>query len=131
MSKVSRRKLADYIASQIVNDGNIRLCLTQIAAYLVRYNRVNEVDLVVRDVFTSLQNKGIVYAELVTKNEISSDLQSIIEKFVKDKTNCSSVVLNNKLDSTILSGLIVNLPDAVLDITSNRKLHLFKLNNIR
>lgn len=131
MSKVSRRKLADYIASKIVDDSDVKLCLRQVAAYLVRYNRVNEVDLVVRDVFTSLQNKGIVYAELVTKNEISSDLKSIIEKFVKDKTNCSSVVLNNKLDSTILSGLIVNLPDAVLDTTSNRKLHLFKLNNIR
>lgn len=131
MSKVSRRKLADYIASKIVDDSDVKLCLRQVAAYLVRYNRANEVDLVVRDVFTSLQNKGIVYAELVTKNEISSDLQSAIEKFVKDKTNCSSVVLNNKLDSTILSGLIVNLPDAVLDTTSNRKLHLFKLNNIR
>lgn len=131
MSKISRRKLADYISTEIINNNDIKSCLIQVAAYLVRFNRVNEIELLVRDVYDSLQNKGIVYAQVATKNEIPSNLELEIEKFVKKETNCNNVHLEKKLDSSILSGMILTLPDAVFDTTSNRKLHLFKLNNIR
>ena len=82
-TKLSRRKIADYIVSNILDGGDLGVATKQLAGYLIESRRVNELDHIVRDIEFALSrldrlNKS-TKGESVAK--VRSDLQSIMQLY--------------------------------------------------
>ena len=114
-AKISRRKLADYGARELMA-GNPSV-LDQIAAYLVQSRRTREVELVVRDIEGALESRGVLRAHATSAHALSDDVRQQIETFLARTTDATRVILSETVESAVLGGIKVQTPTAVYDTT--------------
>lgn len=129
--RVSRKKLAEFIALNLAVDGDYKACLEKVAGYLVENRRTKELNLILDDVAYELQNYGIVNARVSSRNELLDDIRTNIERFIKNQTNAKSIILNETIDTSIIGGIKLEIPGKRLDSTINNKLNKFVLSNKR
>ena len=120
--RISRRKLADLVASRIVAGQSTDVALREIAAYLIATKRTREQLLVVRDIESALQDKGTVVADVTSVHAVGESLHQQI----KDLTGATSLQLRTTLDDTVLGGVRIDIPGKRFDGTIRRKLNALK-----
>lgn len=116
-TRLSRRKLAEYAAEQLVS-GN-REVLRELAAYLVDEKRVSEVELLVRDIESQLADKGELIARVQTAHAIDTKQ---LTQYIRQITDATSVHVVSTVDPALIGGIKIDLPDSSLDTTVKRKL---------
>ena len=127
MQAISRRKLAAYVADQLLSGADKTALLTEVAAYLVEHKRANQVELLVRDVETILAaDHGHVLAHVVSARELSAGLLGSIKQFVKIQENAQSVEVSTSIDPSIMGGVIIKTPTSALDASVRSKLTTLK-----
>ncbi len=120
-SKLSRRKLADYAADQIAAGKSG--VLDQLAAHLIESGRTKEAELIVRDIQTALLSRGKAVVTVTSARALSSEAKADIERFVKAQyENVQTIELIEQIDKSVLGGVRIDLPNAVLDATAKTKL---------
>jgi F0F1-type ATP synthase delta subunit len=120
---VSRRKLAAQAARRIATGEIKGTVLKELAAYLIDSGRQREADLLVRDVETALLGHGIAVGTVVSARKLSNEARTTIEAFVKHHyKNIEKVVLRERLDSSVIGGIRLELPDKQLDATVQTRL---------
>lgn len=120
---ISRRKLAEHATGRLLKDDTPSDVLNELAAYLIDTKRTNESDLVVRAIEDALLSRGVVLATVTSARELSDDARSDIEQLVRSEySGVSSVLLREIIDSSVLAGVKISLPDAQLDTTAKSKL---------
>ncbi|MFC1644731.1 ATP synthase F1 subunit delta [Patescibacteria group bacterium] len=69
------------------------------------------------ETFNDIYNKenGIIEAEAVSARELSGDQMSKISEFLKNKYEASEIILDNKVEKSIVGGLIIKAGDDVID----------------
>lgn len=120
--RVSRRKLADFVASRLAAGESAELALREVAAYLIATGRTREQELVVRDIEGALASRGIVIADVTSVHPVSASLSAQI----KDLTGAKSLQLRSSLDETVLGGVRIDIPGKRFDGTIRRKLNALK-----
>lgn len=119
--KLSRRKIAEYTADQLVADKTS--VLDQLGAYLIESGRTKEAELIVRDIQTALLTRGKAIVTVVSARPLLAETRGDIEQFVRGHyKNVQSVELVEEIDKSVLGGVRITLPDAVLDATAKAKL---------
>lgn len=119
--KLSRRKLASYTADRLL--GGHQAVIEQLAAYLVRTGRTKESELVVRDIETALLSKGKVVATITSARPLSAEAKEDVKKFISSEySSVQSIELIEHIDESVIGGVRINLPNAVLDTTVKTKL---------
>ena len=120
MAKLSRRKLAQYVADQIGGQSKIDLkkVLQQLAALLIIDKRTHEAELIVRDIELSLQKKGIVVADVYTATSITDEVTSQIEQMI----NADHLYARYHVDPTLRGGIKLSIPDGQLDASIQGRL---------
>lgn len=73
-----------------------------------------------REIF-NLEN-GIVEAEVITREKISSEVSNKVRTMVRTKYGTKEVVLKNIIDESIKGGVIIRVGDEVMDGSVGRKL---------
>jgi F0F1-type ATP synthase delta subunit len=127
-SRVSRRKIAAYCAERLIaGDSTVA---EQLAAYLVDERRTREIDLVVRDIESALESRGVMVADVASATKLSSDAKQAIETFLASVNDSKTVHLRETLDANLLGGIKINTPDAELDATIRRKLTTLKASKV-
>jgi F0F1-type ATP synthase delta subunit len=116
--KISRRKLAMYIADSLEKGASLSALLRELAAYLVLTKRTREAELVVRAVEDTLAERGSVIARVTTAHPLDATLRREIEQLVDAKT----VHLYEIVDPEVIGGVRIETPGAFLDATLKRKL---------
>lgn len=124
--RLSRRLVAEYIASGLVEGKDKKKLFEQLAGYLVESRRTNELDLIVRDIEFHLAEKGIMQVSVISAFELTSETKKAIESFVKAKTRASHVSLENNIDPKVLGGVKITVPGRELDQTALHQLTVLK-----
>jgi F-type H+-transporting ATPase subunit delta len=78
--------------------------------------------------FSELWNKdkGIVEAEIISREKLGGEVVKKLENFVKEKYQAREVVLHSKIDSDIKGGFILKVGDEMIDGSVARKLRVLK-----
>ena len=125
MRLVSGRKLAKYVAEQIVA-GNDTI-MEEIASLLVYEKRQREIELLVRDVEAELAEHGEIVASVESARKLDVDTKRDIEKYLMSavgaNNNKSKVTLKESINPTLIGGFKLRTPTATLDATIAKKLN--------
>ena len=125
MRLVSRRKLAKYVAEQIIA-GNDTI-MEEIASLLVYEKRQREIELLVRDVEAELAENGEIVASVESARALDDNTRRKIEQFLataaSDKNSKPKVSLRESIDPTLIGGFKLQTPTATLDATVSKKLN--------
>jgi F-type H+-transporting ATPase subunit delta len=128
MQKLSRRRLARYAAEQLVAGADRGKLVQQLAAYLVVHKLDKQIELFVSDVSVILAaDHGSVLVEVVSARELSASLQSAIREFVKTTESASNVELVNRIDDSLIGGVIIRTPRGEFDRSIKSQLKQLKI----
>lgn len=74
------------------------------------------------------QEKGIVEAEITSREELHTELRNKVSKYVKERYQAKEVILHNIIDEKIQGGIIIRVEDEILDGSVVRQLQELKNN---
>lgn len=117
-AKLSRRKIADYVATSIANGGDVNEVLKQVAAYLLEARRTREVELVIRAIEGTLAERSIVVGTVTTARPLDTTLRESVKALIAAK----SVYLREVVNPAVLGGVLVETPGKKFDATIQRKI---------
>ena len=127
MQALTRRKLATYVAEELVKGTAVTQLLHQVAGYLIDRKLTNQVDLLVRDIEAVLaRDHGVVLAQVISARELSAGLIKNIEQFVASSQGAKQVEVSTSVDPNLLGGVIIRTPSAELDTTVRKQLNALK-----
>lgn len=122
MQKLSRRKLAHYVANNVRGGFVSPSVLSEVAAYLVETGRQRELTLVVRAIEDVLAERGVVVASVTSAHPLTNDIRQQLIKKIAAK----EVYLHETVDPALIGGVRLQTPSATLDTTIAHKLTLLK-----
>ncbi|HEY5805816.1 MAG TPA: ATP synthase F1 subunit delta [Candidatus Saccharimonadales bacterium] len=122
--KSSRRVLARTIAAKLLAEPDKRgHWLKVTAAYLMDHGMDEDVDLIINDIAHELYlQSGHLLVEVTSARELSNSTREELKRMLKETTNASAVELSERIDPSLLGGLIARTPDAVIDASVRTKL---------
>jgi F-type H+-transporting ATPase subunit delta len=116
--RLSRRKIAKYVADNVSKGVAVDEVISEVAAYLIDSRRTRELALVVRAIEDELADRGEVIANVTTARTLDDSLKKSVESLVRAKT----IHLRESIDESVIGGVKIDLPGATLDATIKRKL---------
>ena len=116
--KISRRKLAEYVADSIEDGTDVAATLEQLAGYLIDSRRTRELDLIVRTTEAVLAERGTVIARVTSARA----LNDAVRKKVESQIHANRVIYEEIIDRSIIGGVRIETPGQLLDATMKRKL---------
>lgn len=116
--KLSRRKIAQYVADHATSKASLADAVTHVAAYLVDSRRMREQTLVVRAIEDELAARGTVIATVTSAVKLDSALRSSIESLIDAKT----ISIREQVDPSVIGGVRIETPGQKLDATIQTKL---------
>ncbi len=127
-TKLSRRKISNYIADRFVVGDDSGLLVKQLAAYLIDNNQTKELELIVRDIEYELQVRGTVIARVTTKFDLADATRQEIEEMISSQMELKQIIFNEIIDPNIIAGIKIDLPGKQLDATIARRLTKLRTN---
>lgn len=116
MQKIARRKVANYIASQLAEGVTTKTIAQQAVAYLVDTKQTGQLELLIRDIETALAARGTVAASVTSAFTLDSATRTAISEFIKEAEHAESVVITTEsVDPDLIGGVIVRSPNRVFD----------------
>ncbi|QQS22436.1 F0F1 ATP synthase subunit delta [Candidatus Saccharibacteria bacterium] len=116
--KLSRSKLAAYVADEMLAGRSLDQALLHVAGYLVESGRIRECTLVVRAIEDTLARRGTVIASVTTARPLDSELRQRVEALIAANT----LYIREKVDPSVIGGVLVETPGLKLDATIKHKL---------
>jgi len=127
--RLSRRKIAEYIATQAIAGGSLKDLAKSLAAFLVDTQRTSEIELIIRDVEYQLAERGVVLASVMSTAGLSEATRKAVVTMVTKETSAKTVELKQFIDPDVIGGIRVDIPGRQLDATISRRLSLLTTNN--
>ena len=124
MAKISRRQIASYVASALL-EGKSEV-VQQLAAYLVAERRTSEADMLVRDIEKSLEEHGTVVAHLESAHELDVSQRQAVESLLENHFDASQVFVDTAIDKDLLGGVVVSTASNQLDASLRRNINRLK-----
>ncbi len=118
--KISRRKIAAYVADELINGRN---AVRELAAYLIESGRIREAELIVRDVEGALADRGVVVADVASSRSLVADTQAEITRYLQHTTGAKDVHLRQSVDPDLLGGIRIDTPGQRFDTTLRHRLN--------
>lgn len=123
-AKISRRKLAEYVAAELVSKN--KDVLRSLAAYLIDTRREREAELIIRDVAAALERQGVVLVEAVSATKLTADITRHIQSLVQKQAPDASVHIDEKIDSSVIGGIKVTTPTSSYDSTVRHNINALR-----
>lgn len=120
--RLSRRKIAAYVADKLVAGTPVNKVLREVAAYLQDSGRTREQELLVRDIEDEMAARGIVVADVAS----AYPLDDSIKEKIKAMTGAKTVQVRQSVDESLLGGIRVDVPGKRFDGTIRHKLNALK-----
>lgn len=120
--RISRRKLAAYVADKLASGAPAKDIIEQTAAYLIETNQTKDVELLVRDIEEALMIRGIVIADVTAAHPLTNDAKDAIGHLLAAK----DLHIRETTDRAVLGGIRVDVPGKRYDGTLRRKINLLK-----
>lgn len=125
--KTPRHVLAQLIAQRTIDVQDPKLLAQQIAAYLLTERRVGDLESILRDVMQYRADHGVLEAEVVTAHEVDERILTEVRQLLQAAyKEAKTVHVTSHLDSAIVGGLRIDMPNEQLDMSVRSKLATFK-----
>jgi ATP synthase F1 delta subunit len=126
-SKFSRTSLAEYITSALDKKTSGRL-KKEVAAYLLEKGKTSEVDSLLRDVVAErVRRDNTVEVTAITAHPLTDPQRAEIEDHVKTiYPGARKVIINSRIDQSVIGGVRLEFSDKLLDLTVSAKLNKLK-----
>jgi F-type H+-transporting ATPase subunit delta len=121
-TRLSRRKITEYVAAQLATGVSVQETATSLAAFLIDTRRTGEVELIIRDIEYQLAERGIVLASVVSAYELSDATKTAITSMIETATHAKTIELEQRIDPSVLGGVRIDIPGRQLDGTISRRL---------
>ena len=124
MNKLSRRAIANYAADQLIEGASAGLLAKRLAATLSEAGLTRQVEFLIGDIASELEARGqLAVGRVTSANALSSELESALKLQIKEATKVQAVLLDSKIDKSVIGGLRVETSARVWDSTLSRKLN--------
>lgn len=128
--RVSRRKIAQYYASELLKGIPTDQLTRQLAAFLVETRRIRELSLIVRDIEDFLAQKGIIVADVTSATPLDDAAKTSIKQLVSHVYTTTELHIRQHIDPAVLGGVHVQLPSEEFDGTLRHKLTRLSANKL-
>lgn len=125
-TKLSRRRIAVYVAQQLLSGAARAPLFNQLAAYLIETKRLSEFQSIMRDIQFQLAEKGYVTGAITSTYPLPNPVKTSIESYAKHQTRAAKIVLEYNTNAALLGGLRLNLPGQEFNATISRQLKTLK-----
>lgn len=123
MTKVSRRALARYGVDRLVAGVSLSKIAAELASILVGSRRQAEASLLISDIMTELENRGLVArVNLVSARSLPDKLTQQIDNFVRQAAGVNKTILNQQVDKALLGGLRIETANHAWDFTLSKQI---------
>lgn len=123
MNKISRRSLGHWAADQLIAGKSASGVAKHLAAVVVQSNMKDQLEFLISDIAWELEERGaLAIGKITSAHPLSKQLEAALTKQVKQLTKAQAVVLEKKVDKSVLGGLRVETSNHVWDQTVLRKL---------
>jgi F0F1-type ATP synthase delta subunit len=127
MNKVSRRALAHWAADQLEAGKSANSVAKHLAAALKQSNMSGQVEFLINDISWELeQRQTLTVGRVISANNLSKQLEQALIGQIKKATGAKDVVLEKRIDKSVLGGVRVETASRVWDATVSRKLSELK-----
>ena len=123
-STISQRRLAAYVAGQLLASGDKKRLVKELAAYLIETGRVRDLNQVVAAIEEALALRGAVVATVTTARPLSPEnKQAIVKQFTQTG---AKLYIREQIDPSVIGGFKIELPGSQFDGTVIHKLTTLK-----
>ena len=123
-STISQRRLAAYVAGQLLASGDKKRLIKELAAYLIETGRVRDLNQVVAAIEEELASRGAVVATVTTARPLSPEnKQAIVKQFTPTG---AKLYIREQIDPSVIGGFKIELPGSQFDGTVIHKLTTLK-----
>ena len=123
MNSTSRRRIAKFIAAQLVAGESPRRIAKVLAAYLSSNHQMRQSELIIRDIETELANSyQHLSADIASARTLTTETRNALVAMLKLETGAKTVELSERVDGDLLGGVIVRTPEAEMDASLKKKL---------
>jgi len=123
---VSRRRIARSVADQLMNGVSIDQIAPRLAAYLIDNNLAKHQDEMIGDIAYELAKSGRIEAVVTTARPLSDELRDHVYAYLKRHETATDIVLDERVDASILGGIIIETPSRQLDASVSSRLKELK-----
>jgi len=123
--KLSRRKLAQYVASELMAGVDQSQLMRELAAYIVQSGTKNQLDMILSDVSRELALLGVMQVDVTTATKLTDELRNKITTYVQQSVDGGTdlqVSIAEHIDADILGGVIIETPNKRLDASTKNQL---------
>lgn len=125
--KTPRTDISKTISDRTLKGGSVDELSREVAAYLLKERRVNELDSLMRDVQADRAEAGIVEVIASSAHVLDSGTKADIAKQIKAiYPNAKQIIVTEAHDSDIIGGVRLSLANQQLDLSVEAKLNKFK-----
>lgn len=127
MGSFSRVKLADKVAEMLAKQSEKSLA-KKIAAYLIEKGKTNELNSLSRDIMQARKNRdNIIELTAISSHALSeTQLEAIKRTVLKISPKADKVIINQKIDESIIGGVRLEFANHLLDLSVSAKLNKLK-----
>jgi ATP synthase F1 delta subunit len=127
MSRISRRALARFAVEQIAAGEPAAAIAKYLAGVLLETGRAEQVDFLLGDIAWELEHRGLVTTATVTSaTPLSAQLQSLIKSQLKKAANTDHVLLDERVDKSLIGGVKIETSARVWDTSVRSQLNQIK-----
>jgi F0F1-type ATP synthase delta subunit len=121
--KISRRTLAKAMADQLIAGASTRHIAKSIAGYLIEQKMTKQLEMLLGDIAFELQSRNYhLLATVTSAHELNTTLQKEITNYLRAHYDVRHIELTHRTDPTLIGGVVIEAPDAELDMTVKAKL---------
>jgi F0F1-type ATP synthase delta subunit len=124
MSKVSRRAIAKYTATRLIEGASAASLAKRLAAVLSEAGLAGQVEFLMSDIASELETRGqLAVGRVTSANPLTRELETALKSQIKTAAKVKDVLLDSKIDKSVIGGLRIETSAHVWDSTLSRKLN--------
>ncbi|MBA2279579.1 F0F1 ATP synthase subunit delta [Candidatus Saccharibacteria bacterium] len=127
MNSLARKDLVKVIGERALHTTDKDALVQEIAAFLTTEHHQIDLGSLTRDIMQYRLSRGIVEAIAVSAHELTAEVLKDIEVLLKEHfPQANKIIVDSLLDSSVIGGIRIELPQENLDLSVKSKLNLFK-----
>jgi F0F1-type ATP synthase delta subunit len=127
MSNATRKELVSVLGERTMHITAADRLARSIAAYLEAEHKNIDLNSLTRDIMQYRLEHGLVEAVAVSAHELTpivlKDIKSLLHEHIP---GTKKILLDQRIDPSVVGGVRIELPREVLDLSVRSKLNLFK-----
>lgn len=123
MSKISRRALARYAVEELIAGKEADKVAKEMAAVMIEQEMASSIEFLFGDIAWELERRGeLSIGRVISATPLPPLLKKALKDHIKKSTKVKDVMLEVKVDKSVLGGARVETPSKVWDGTIAKRL---------